>query len=369
MSPTPSRRRLLCACGAALGSALSGCLSRGTGPADSTTSTTTDRSSNSTTGTTRDPTGSVDTHVSAASRYDADVTLAVELRRGGETVQEQTQTVTSGINTALDVRVTEPGTYTVVASLADGASARYEWTVTEEYRGSLEVRIRDDGSLGFREYLQRDSCGSEQLPYRVSGNEETWSASTGAVWNESGAPVTVSLAVSHDGTTFFECTFDLDANQTVELGELTKTAGEYDVAVDVDGGGGTEYDWRIPADYSWPELLVVVPSSRDPIAGCGRGGSIEVTVANPTDQPGTAALSLLRDGESVSEREVTVDAGAETTVSLDTPIGDFYTLQAETDTGSGEAEVADCYCYSQYETTVTLGSQGPEVESTQRICD
>lgn len=179
----------------------------------------------------------------------------------------------------------------------------------------------------------------------------------------------VSLSVSHDGTTFFECTYDLDASQAVDVGELTKTAGEYTVSVDVDGGGSIEYDWRIPSNYSWPKLLVVVPSSGDPIAGCGRGGSIEVTVTNPTDQSGTTNLALLRDGESVSQQEVTVDAGAETTVSLDTPIGDIYTLRAEADAGSGEAEVADCYCYTQHETTVTLGSDGPAVESSRRVCD
>jgi hypothetical protein len=352
----------------ALGTALTGCTSQQTTGAETTDTTETTPPATTTGNATTTASSGVETHVGAQSRYSEDVTLTVVLRRDGETVQEVTEGVSAGITTTLGIEITTPGTYTVTASRDGGADATYEWSVPESYDGRLEVRVHEDGGVGFREYVGSD-CGGPELPYAVSGNEETFQSGSGAVVNDSGDPATVTVSIAHDGSAFFECTHDLGAQQTLDIGALTATAGEYAVTVEVADGGRTEYDWRIPPGYNWPTLRVVVPESGDPLAGCGTAGSIDTTVSNPAEDQQSVTLALLRGGEVVTEREVSVAGSGETAVALDTPIGDIYTLRATTDSGEATAEVADCYCYTQHRTAVTLDSEGPEIESTQRVCD
>jgi hypothetical protein len=368
MSPRPSRRRLLAACGAALGTTLTGCITQ---PSSDGARTTTNDGTTTASPTTTNRTGTdgVETYVGAHNAADEDATVTVALRRDGETLQQATETLQAGVTTTLDIVVTTPETYTVAASRGDGEETTFEWNVPESYGGSLEVRVGEDGTLGFREHLSGAGCGGEALPYAVPGNEETFTAGSGSVRNDAGEPVTVTVTIAHDGTTFFECTRDLGANQTASLGDLTETAGEYSVTVDVADGGRTEYDWRIPPEYNWPKLSVVVPASGDPLAGCGAAGSIDVTVSNPAGNQRTATLALLRDGTAVTRRQVSVAGGEESSVALDTPIGDIYTLRAEAGAGTTTAEVADCYCYSEHRTTVALGDDGPAIDSIRRVCD
>ena len=368
MSPQSSRRRVLAALGVTLGTTLAGCTTQQGDDATTTDATTTPGPTATATTRTTDETG-IDAPVSARNSYGEDVALTVTLRRDGETLQRRTETLSSGVASTLDMSVTAPGTYTVAASVDGGAESDFEWTVTESYEGSLEVRVDEDGALGFREYLSEAGCGGEDVPYAVPGNEETFTTGSGELWNESGDAVTVTVSVAHDGTTFFECTRDLAANQTASLGDLTETAGEYTVTVAVADGGRTTQDWRIPPEHNWPRLRVVVPSSGDPLVGCGAAGSVDATVSNPSDEQRSATLALLRDGTQVAQQTVSVAGGEESKVALETPIGDIYTLRAETDAGEATAEVADCYCYAEHRTTVALDGGGPTIDSVRRICE
>lgn len=368
MSQDSSRRRLLAACGVALGSGLSGCLFGNSdtidpgGMSSPPPNTTTDVP-DSTQGNT------VDASIGAASRYDGDVMLTVEVRRNGNQVLQETKTVLGNVNQSLGISVETRGDYTVLASLEGSAEARYDWQVTAGYDGQLEIRITSDGTVAFREHLSDGACTGDNLPYTVSGNEQTHSESNAELRNDSGRAVEVNLSIAHDKTEFFDCTYDLDANQSVSLNGLTATAGEYTVVVDIEGGGRTEYDWRIPPEYAWPRLLVVLPANGDPLAGCGEGSDHNIGVRNQTSDRRDVTLTLARDGEHVVQQTTSVEANAETTVTLSTPIGGFYVLSAETDAGSDEAEHVDCYCYSQYRTTVTLDGESPNVESRQQVCD
>jgi len=365
MPSHPSRRGLLAACGVALGAAFAGC----TAPRSDGGGNDADPGASSEHTTTNAGTGGVDATVGAESSYGENVSLTVALRRGGETLETETKTLLSQTIMGMDIAATEPGTYTVTASVDDGSEAATEWTVTESYDGRLDVYVGEDGTVSFREHRSADRCGGEDLPYAVPGNEETFTPGSGSVVNDSGDAVTVTVSVAHEDTTFFECTRTLDANQSASLGDLTETAGEYAVTVAVEGGGRTTRDWRIPPEDNWPRLRVVLSESGDPLVGCGAGGSVDATISNDGGESQSVQLVLRRDGTRITDETATVAAGEESTVALDVPIGGVYTLHATTDAGESTTEVVYCYCYGDRRLTVTLYGGGVVLDSERLVCE
>lgn len=210
-----------------------------------------------------------------------------------------------------------------------------------------------------------DSTNARGLPYSVSGAEKTFTTGSATIINETDQSVSLSLTISHEETTFFERSYHLNAGGDISVEDLTATAGEFSVSVDVENGKSTEYLWRVPERNGYPVLRILVLDGEQLLVGCGKGGRIEVTVANETQHTQTTTVRLLRDDEVVTEQSVRVTAGATTDVSLGTPIGDFYTL---TTNAGGHATVADCYCYEQFRTTVTLTDDTPDIESTLKAC-
>lgn len=303
------------------------------------------------------------------SEYDEEVTLRVTLRKDGNRFVDETQTLPAGMVTNIDADIPQPGAYTVEAGFGSEMIVSRDWVVDEEYSGSITAVVTADREITLRERLSEPSCPTANLPYAVPDAGETFSPSSASVQNESGQTVTVDLSVAHDGETFFSCTQPLDAGQSVSIDQLTTTAGTYTVTVDASSGGQTVYDWRIPEDHNWPALSMTITGTGDPVVGCGSGGDIAVAVENTTDATRTTTLSLRRDGEEVATD--TVEAAANTTAetSLSTPVGDFYTLVATTDSGETQEEVVNCSCYGVSDTTVTLDGSNPQIDASLAVCD
>ena len=371
----PSRRALLSAVGAGLSGAVTGCLDQGrsgTDAAETSTGPVGHRPTATDSLQTAITDGTLDAHVSVRNDGGSDVTVTAELRRDGAVVDERTRDVNDGVG-ALLLSVPEPGPYTVSASLDSGGSATHDWQVEAGYRGSLTVQVGDMGELSFEETLVDRGCSTGDgatttLPYSIPDAPETHSHGRAELANESGEPVTVTLAVAHDSLTFLECTYELDADQTVDIEDLTATAGAYTVDVDVDAGGRTVSRWRVPPDHAWPLLSVIVPAEGDPLVGCGAARDVAVALENITDTSVAATVTLVRNGETVRERSVDLAARGSTDVALATPIGDRYTLVATADTGTAHAELVRCYCYTAAGTTVTFDGDGPRIDTGVRRC-
>ncbi|MFC7132783.1 MULTISPECIES: hypothetical protein [Salinibaculum] len=365
MAP-PSRRALLRSCGIALAGGLAGCLNDGS---DQGTTPTGTRTGTPTETPTETPTGTpaADAAVGARNQAGREVSVTVTLSNGGSQVLERTRTLSDGVSGLVGDAIAA-GEYTVTATLPDGTSASTEWFVADDYSGVLTAVVTDDG-ITFRETLRETDCSTADLPYAIPDAEETFSTSGATISNESGEAADVTLALAHDGEVFFDCTTTLSARQSLSLDGVTATAGEYTVTVDVGDGGRTEYDWRIPEAHNWPSLTVTIPRNGDPVVGCGPDGEVPVTVENPTDSDRAATLRLCRDGETVAESSVTLTGGATTDVQLPHPVGDFYTLDVTAGGTTVSEEVVYCSCYSEFETTVTLGGSEPTIESTKAVCD
>ncbi|MFD1647340.1 hypothetical protein [Haloarchaeobius litoreus] len=371
----PSRRALLSTVGGGLSGALAGCLDRdrtGTEAAETSTGTATARPTATEPLQTAITDGALDAHVSVHNDGDAPATVTAELRRDGTVVDERTRDVNDGV-VALLFSVPEPGSYTVSASLDAGGSATHDWRVEAGYRGSLTVQVDGSGEPSFEETLVDRACATGEgtttsLPYSIPDAPETHTRGRAELANESGDPVTVTLAVAHDSLTFFECTYELDADQTVAVEGLTATAGEYTVDVDVETGGRTVSRWRIPPDYAWPLLSITVPAEGNPLVGCGEGGDVQVAVDNATDSAVAATLALERDGQTVGEQSLDLPAGGSEDIALSTPVGDFYSLVVTADTGTASAAVVRCYCYRSVRTGVTLDAGRPRIDTGVRRC-
>ncbi|MEF8872809.1 MAG: hypothetical protein V5A41_14375 [Haloarculaceae archaeon] len=370
MSP-PSRRTVLQTCSLALVGGFVGCSETRdveTNPTEPGTPTATVEAPEST------PEPPNDFEVGGASlglrsEYDEDVTVRVTVRMDGNRLVDESEALSPGMGTLVESNIPQPGEYVVEAGFGSEPLASYEWVIGEEYDGSLTAVVTADGDITFREQLDEPTCSTANLPYAAPDADETFTPGSATVRNESGQAVTVALSVAHDGETFFSCTQPLNTRQSVSIDQLTTTAGTYTVTVDVSGGGQTVYDWRIPADHSWPSLSVTIPGSGDPVVGCGSGGDIAVAVENTTDATRTTTLSLRRDSGEVAMDTVEVAANATAQTSLPTPVGDFYTLVATTDNGETQKEVVNCSCYGVWETTVTLDGSGPQIEAPLLVCN
>ncbi|WP_440988847.1 hypothetical protein [Haloarchaeobius baliensis] len=371
----PSRRALLSAVGAGLSGAVAGCLDQGrsgTDAAETSTGPVGQRPTATDSLRTAITDGTLDAHVSVHNDGDAPATVTAELRRDGTVVDERTRDVNDGV-VAFLFSVPEPGSYTVSAHLDAGGSATHDWQVEAGYRGSLTVQVGDSGEPSFEETLVDRGCATGEgtttsLPYAIPDASETHTRGRAELANESGEPVTVTLAVAHESLTFFECTYELDADQTVAVEGLTATAGEYTVDVDVVAGGRTVSRWRIPPDHAWPLLSVIVPAEGDPLVGCGAARDVSVALENITDTSVAATVTLVRNGETVSERSVDLAARGSRDLALSTPVGDFYRLVATADTGTAHAELVRCSCYTAAETTVTFDGDGPRIDTGVRRC-
>lgn len=376
MAP-PSRRSLLGAVGVGAVGALAGCLA-GDGSGDEpTTDPPTVGTPTGETPVTDDPPddrppADGEAPLSVVNHGDSPATVAVTVRRDGETVHEGTLSVNGGVG-RLVTSVGEPGTYAVTASVDGGGSVEYDWRVGDDYAGRLRIVVGEPDGPTVTETVSGLPCPSGDgargsLPYAAPDAPETYEAGGATLRNESGEPVTVTFSVADGSEQFFECTYEMSANRTITVDPLTATAGEYTVTVDVEGRGRTVYDWRIPPDHNWPELLVTVPAEGDPVVGCGQGGVVPVSVENATGSSATATLGLRRDGETVATASVDLAAGASASRDLSTPVGDVYELVVDAPGGTARADVPQCYCYTAYETTVTLAGDGPAVDTDVRVC-
>jgi len=373
----PSRRALLRAGGLALAGGLAGCAGGGTPTDDSGTDTdgqrtgTNDRRTDAGTGRTatdRSTPDGLELTVGVRNRDDTDHEVTVELREGETVHARNTRSVNNGVTgLALDASVS-PGTYTAAVDVTGGGRATYEWTVGEEYDGSLRAVVEAPDTIQFEEYREETPCaGAGDLPYAAAGQPETFTPGSAVVENDAGRAVTVRLRVAHEGTTFFDCSYDLGASQSVSPGAITATAGAYDVTVDVADGGRMTRTWHVRERDTYPSLVAAVRED-GPVVGCGSAESTTVEVRNERDAAAQTTLALARDGETVTERTVDLDAGAVRSVELSMPIGDIYILTAETGGDSDSAEVVECYCFSASETTVTVTGDGPTIESSYLVC-
>lgn len=352
MSP-PSRRSLLRTCGVAAASGLAGC----TAGFGSDTPDYVEEGGPL-------PRGRIEVE----NRRRSVARLTVELRTDGRTAFERTRRVPPGVNLGIGPEVTDPGSHTVVARLEGGDEARTAWALEPGYEGTLTVVV-DEGGIAFDEDLAGGGCPTEGLPYSVPGAESTFGHGTLTVTNERDGVVRPTVAIAHDGEQFFECTMDIDPNESVTVEGLTDTAGTFTVTVDLDDGGRTSYEWRVPPENNYPTLRVSFPEGGGTLVGCGGpGGDVPVTVRNPGSEARSVALRLRRDGDPVASRTVEVAAGDERTVDLPIPIGDFYTLVATTDAGTERETVVSCYCYPG-RPTVTLGGEAPRIEAVTYACD
>lgn len=370
MSP-PSRRAVLQTCSLALVGGFVGCSETQdaeTSPDEQNTPTSTVEDPESTPEPPSDPKDG-GASLGLRSEYDEDVTVRVTVRADGNRLVDKSERLSPGIGTLVESDIPRPGEYVVEAGFGSETVASYDWVIGEEYDGSLAVVVTADGDITFREQLAEPTCSTADLPYAAPDAEETFSPSSATVRNESGQAVTVELSVAHDDETFFSCVQALDARQSVDIDQLTTTAGTYTVTVDVSSGGQTVYDWRVPEDHNWPGLSVTIPRAGDPVVGCGSGGDIAVAVENTTDAARTTTLSLRRDGEEVATDTVEVAANATADASLSTPVGDFYTLVATTASGEAQKEVVNCSCYGTWETIVTLDGSGPQIDASLAVCD
>lgn len=353
MSP-PSRRALLRTCGVAAASGLAGCTAAfgsstpdyvaGGGPLPRA-------------------------RIQAENRRETAVSLTVELRTDGRTAFERTRRVPPRVNLEIGPEVTDPGSHTVVTRLEGSDEARRTWVLEPGYEGTLTVVV-DEGGIAFDEDLAGGGCPTEGLPYSVRGAESTFEHGTLTVTNERDGVVRPTVAIGHDGERFFECTMEVDPDESVTVEGLTDTAGAFTVTVDLDDGGRTSYEWRVPPENNYPTLRVVFPEGGGTLVGCGGpGGDVPVQVRNPGDAARSVDLRLDRDGDPVATRTVEVTAADARTVDLSIPIGDVYTLVATTDAGTERAVVASCYCYGTGKPTVTLDEGGPRIETTTVVCD
>jgi hypothetical protein len=209
------------------------------------------------------------------------------------------------------------------------------------------------------------------LPYTAADEPETFTNGAFEIENVGPEPVRATLSISHGGTTFFERTRDIPVNEVWDRNDVTATAGTYTVIVDVADGGRTEYDWRVPPEDGYPRLHGRIPASGTPVVGCGGSDTIDTQMKNETSSEQTVALSLLRDGETVTTESATLAPREADERELPIPIGDFYTLVATTDAGEASTEVVECYCYNQVQgkTNVVVTGSGPSVKSKVLVCD
>lgn len=307
--------------------------------------------------------------IAAENRREAVVRVTVELLTDGRTALERTRRVPPGGDLEFGPAVTDPGEHTVVARLASGEEARTTWTLEPGYEGTLTVVVREDG-LAFDEDLAGGGCSTGELPYSVPSAEATFGDGRLTVTNEYDEQVRPTVAVAHDGARFFECTLELDPDESVTVEGLTDTAGTFTVTVDRPDGDQATDEWRVPAANNYPRLRVVLAGDGGTLVGCSTpGGKVPVTVRNPDDATRTVDLRLRRDDASVASRTVEVAAGATSSVDLPIPIGDFYTLVASTDTGTQRAMVVSCYCYAVQEPTVTLDGDVPRIDTPVLVCE
>ncbi|WP_143117770.1 hypothetical protein [Halomicrobium zhouii] len=375
MTAPPSRRSVLRTCVGTLGvGGLAGCLApsddSGTNRSERRTETTTETPSE----TSESPTPRrVEAHLAAENEADTEVALTVTVRRDGERVAEQTATIDADDGRSLAVDVARPGEYTVEARLRSGTSSTFDWEIGTEYDGRLEVRITGPDQVVFREKLRGSVCENGgtngDLPFSLPDAEETYRPGTVEIRNDAKSAMTLTVSIVHEETTYFECTTDLGGRQFVSNDAVTASAGTYAVTVDVSDGGRTEYSWQVPTEYNWPKLLVVVDEDGDPLVGCGGRSETSLVVENPTNESQSVDLTLLRGEEPVDDGSITVDPDSETEHTLSFPIGDFYTLRAATDAGTGAETLAYCDCYEQFSPTVTLGPDGPQIEPVTYNCE
>lgn len=365
-----TRRRILRAVGAGTLGGLAGCIG---GPPDGSAPRTGETPSS---GTSPDPTTTADRvrgHLSLRNLDSADATVSIAVRRRGETEYDEGFVARSGVTSGVDFDVTGPGTYRVSATLDSGESADYEWEVPAGYDGNLVVVVTEERALDFEEALERSPCvagdgASATLPYSVPGAEETFQPGNLVVEHDGTTARTVGISIGESGTTFFDCSYELESSQTVTVDAVTATAGDYRVVVAVAGGGRRVHTWHVPPADNWPQLFVRVTEGGEPVVGCGGADETRVSVGNPTSADRSVELALRRDGEGVARRDVLVPGNQTTDVGLRIPVGDYYTLDATSGAGTASEEIVECYCFDQVRTVVTLADDGPSIESTRKVC-
>ncbi|WP_276274160.1 hypothetical protein [Haloarcula litorea] len=206
-----------------------------------------------------------------------------------------------------------------------------------------------------------------ELPYAIPGAEETYQPGSAELRNQTDSETTVTLAIAHDDTTFFECTQTLASGESIPFDGVTATAGEYTVTVTVGDGRSTTTEWRIPSRQTYPMLLVSIRGDDEPVIGCPGNREVSVQVRNQTDSAVTVELSLRRDDQPVAQKAVQVDATSNTDVTLAIPIGDFYTLAVASDAGQARKQISACRGYEDDRITATIGADTVDIESIRKV--
>ncbi|MFC7128135.1 hypothetical protein [Haloferax chudinovii] len=390
------RRALLSTvAGSALG-LTGGCLSDTDAPTETptdpqTTTATTDAPSESDTPDSESDPG---VGLSVVNEDDEPHALSVRVADDDETRVDRSLDVGAGPGYGRNVAndLVDDGRYRVVAELESGATLDYEWTVTNETR-RLELVVTSDAGLEPRR-LVTPALDDADLPYSVPGAADIFSPPTAGIRNRSDADARLTVAIEHDGTRFFEHTFDAATDREISTPALVESHGTYEVFVEADDGRTASHEWHIPETWAWPMLAVLVAADGSLRVGCAWPETASVRVANEAETEREVTLTLVRPNDAdaggddagvgtgsggavVSETAQTVPPG-ESNVSVDVPIGDEYELAVETPAGSETVDYPACYCWST-DVTVTVGGtsagasnggdDGPSVESFQYVCE
>lgn len=322
------------------------------------------------------------TYVSAQDQDSEDHRLTLTIARDGNRLFRRTYDINDGpgYGTLLEgpQRVaTRPDTYRVVAKLANGPRATYDWRVGGVFEG-FSVIITPDG-LDFRQSVEcTPACDpvstdgtAAALPYAIDGNEETFTNGSATIRNAGSREREVTLTLRQDSMTVLDYTYQLMPDRIIEVPALTATTGDFEVTLTTGDGARTEYEWSLPAEDNYPSLLAIVRDDAPPLVGCGLGGGASVTVQNLLDDTRTLSVRLERPREetlrTIADREVSVAGESEQTVEIEIPIGDEYRLTVESGGERARATIPFCSCYTG-SPEVRVDEDGLELDSGVLIC-
>lgn len=354
-----SRRAIVGSCATAFCGSLGGCI----GPPNQNGATET--------GTNGDSTSQVLGTFGVRNHQPEDVVLSVEIRSNGEIVDSVRNEVLGSVGTSLDLQITEPGDYVIITRIEAGETTEYEWYVNGKER--LLIHIVGNKNIRHEEVININGCEqgegrTDDLPSDIGPGPETYTNGDIEIRNRSTEPIGISVSLSYENTTFFKCFYDIAGQQKIEIPDVVSDAGTYDVTVASDEDTAVTHQWTIPNDDNYPLLFVNIQNPNDIYVGCGEEESFLSTVINKTGERQPVSIEVRRDGETINETTESVSANAQKQIEMEVPIGDFYEIAAMFQETVAKEPLPLCYCYRHRQTEITLTGQGPDVETSTRIC-
>jgi hypothetical protein len=234
------------------------------------------------------------------------VTVAVEY--DGATVFVESLDLVPGERRTVRTPVDRAGTYDVVVETADGDRVTDRWAVVAGLDG-LAVTLADGVDL-LRTVRCTGDCRAFERGERVDeplvgDGSPRWYAPAQVVLRNPGPATAASLAVTLDGETLVDARYRV-ARGTQVVVPLTYRSGTYRVAV-ARAGDRVVGAWRVPEE---PSRVVDVSALT---VGCGPANS-QLRVENADTETHTVAVTVERDGRTVSEEGFTLDPGDSTAV-------------------------------------------------------